>query len=217
METAFEEKMLITYASNAIEAEVDSICNKESIFVLSIMEHIEYTGIHSEDSGWVILPVTLTEKVINTIKDYTQKIALALKVVGLINIQFAISKGKVYLLEANPRASRTVPLVSKVCGLSMAKIATGLMIGKKLKDYNLNLKQIPHFGVKEAVFPFNMFPEVDPLLGPEMRSTGEVFRLTERFELALYKRGKDSETKTSLRRSSINKCSLKGQKGGAPK
>ena len=124
---------------------------------------------------------------IDTICDYTRKIAIAFKVVGLMNIQYAIANDVVYILEANPRASRTVPLVSKVCNVSMARLATQVMLGKKLGDLNLKKRVIPHFGVKEAVFPFNMFQEVDPLLGPEMRSTGEVLGLAESFGLAFYK------------------------------
>ena len=122
-----------------------------------------------------------------TIREYTTNIALRLKVVGLINIQYAIYKDKVYILEANPRASRTVPLVSKVCNIQMAKVATQLMMGKKISELGLKPKKIPHFGVKEAVFPFNMFPEVDPVLGPEMRSTGEVLGLADSFGLAFFK------------------------------
>jgi carbamoyl-phosphate synthase large subunit len=119
--------------------------------------------------------------------EYTRKIAIEFKVVGLMNIQYAICKDMVYILEANPRASRTVPLVSKVCSIPMARIATQIMLGKKFSDLNLGPRSIPHFGVKEAVFPFNMFPEVDPVLGPEMRSTGEVLGLADSFGLAFYK------------------------------
>ena len=121
------------------------------------------------------------------IYEYTRRIAIELRVVGLMNIQYAICNDKVYILEANPRASRTVPLVSKVCGLSMARIATQLMLGKKLSDLNLKSPQIPHYGVKESVFPFYFFPEVDPVLGPEMRSTGEVLGMADSFGLAFFK------------------------------
>ena len=124
---------------------------------------------------------------IDTICDYTRKIAVAFNVIGLMNIQYAIAGDVVYILEANPRASRTVPLVSKVCNISMANLATQIMLGKKLADLNLKTRAVPHFGVKEAVFPFNMFQEVDPLLGPEMRSTGEVLGLADSFGLAFYK------------------------------
>jgi len=151
------------------------------------MEHIELAGIHSGDSACVIPPVSLPKKHIDTICEYTRKIAVELNVVGLMNIQYAIANDVIYVLEANPRASRTVPLVSKVCALSMARAATQLMLGKKLSDLNLKHREIPYFGVKEAVFPFNMFPEVDPILGPEMRSTGEVLGLSDSFGLAFYK------------------------------
>jgi carbamoyl-phosphate synthase large subunit len=151
------------------------------------MEHIELAGIHSGDSACAIPPRTLSEKHIATVNEYTKRIAVELKVVGLMNIQYAIAGDIVYILEANPRASRTVPLVSKVTGVQMARIATQLMLGKKLKDMNLKHKKYPHVGVKEAVFPFNMFPEVDPTLGPEMRSTGEVLGIADSFGLAFFK------------------------------
>jgi carbamoyl-phosphate synthase large subunit len=127
------------------------------------------------------------KKHIDTIEEYTRRIANELKVTGVMNIQYAICKDIVYVLEANPRASRTVPLVSKVCNIPMASLATHLMMGKKIKDLNLQKRLIPHFGVKEAVFPFNMFPEVDPVLGPEMKSTGEVLGIAESFGLAFWK------------------------------
>jgi carbamoyl-phosphate synthase large subunit len=131
--------------------------------------------------------VTLPEKHIKTIEDYTLRISRELKVCGVMNIQYAICQDKVYVLEANPRASRTVPLVSKVCNVPMARIATQLMLGTKLKDLKLQRKKIPHVGVKEVVLPFNMFPEVDPVLGPEMRSTGEVLGMAPTFGLAYFK------------------------------
>jgi carbamoyl-phosphate synthase large subunit len=151
------------------------------------MEHIELAGIHSGDSACVIPPISIPAKHLDTIYEYTRRIAVELKVVGLMNIQYAIAHDTVYVLEANPRASRTVPLVSKVCNIPMARLATQVMLGKKLADLGLKPKAIPHFGVKEAVFPFNMFPEVDPLLGPEMRSTGEVLGMADSFGLAFYK------------------------------
>jgi carbamoyl-phosphate synthase large subunit len=175
------------FLENAIEAEADAIADGTDAFVPAIMEHIELAGIHSGDSSCVIPPVTIAEKHINTINEYTARIARELNVVGLMNMQYAIAKDTVYVLEANPRASRTVPLVSKVCNVSMARIATQVMLGKKLASLKLKQKQIPHYGVKEAVFPFNMFPEVDPVLGPEMRSTGEVLGMAESFGLAFYK------------------------------
>jgi carbamoyl-phosphate synthase large subunit len=144
-------------------------------------------GIQSGDSACVIPPISIPHRHLETIYEFTRKIAIEFKVVGLMNIQYAICKDMVYILEANPRASRTVPLVSKVCSIPMARIATQVMLGKKFSDLNLRPRSIPHFGVKEAVFPFNMFPEVDPVLGPEMRSTGEVLGLADSFGLAFYK------------------------------
>jgi len=175
------------YLENAIEAEADAIADGADAYVPAVMEHIEHAGVHSGDSACVIPPATLPQKHIDTICEYTRTIAREMKVVGLMNMQYAICNDKVYVLEANPRASRTVPLVSKVCGLSMARIATEIMLGKKLSDFELKDRKIPHFGVKEAVFPFPSFPEVDPVLGPEMRSTGEVLGIADSFGLAFYK------------------------------
>ncbi|MCX5856754.1 MAG: carbamoyl-phosphate synthase large subunit, partial [Deltaproteobacteria bacterium] len=175
------------FLENAIECEADAISDGIDAFVPAVMEHIEFAGIHSGDSACVIPPISISARHIDTICDYTRKIAVAFNVVGLMNIQYAIAGDVVYILEANPRASRTVPLVSKVCNISMANLATQIMLGKKLADLNLKTRAVPHFGVKEAVFPFNMFQEVDPLLGPEMRSTGEVLGLADSFGLAFYK------------------------------
>jgi carbamoyl-phosphate synthase large subunit len=175
------------FLENAIEAEADAIADGTDAFVPAVMEHIELAGVHSGDSACVIPPTTIPKKHLDTIREYTRRIATELHVVGLMNIQYAICKDKVYVLEANPRASRTVPLVSKVCGLSMARLATQVMLGKKLSDLNLKHKEIPHYGVKESVFPFYFYPEVDPVLGPEMRSTGEVLGMAESFGLAFYK------------------------------
>ena len=175
------------FLENAIEAEADAIADGSDAFVPAIMEHIELAGIHSGDSSCIIPPVSISEKHMKTIFDYTAKIARELNVVGLMNMQYAIAQDTVYVLEANPRASRTVPLVSKVCHVSMARIATQLMLGKKLSALKLKRLPIPHYGVKEAVFPFNMFPEVDPVLGPEMRSTGEVLGMADSFGMAFYK------------------------------
>jgi len=188
VEVTPERPILIDkFLENAIEAEADAIADGTDAFVPAVMEHIELAGIHSGDSACVIPPVSIPQKHIDTICEYTRKIAIDLNVVGLMNIQYAIANDIVYILEANPRASRTVPLVSKVCGISMARLATQVMLGKKLSELNLKHRKIPHFGVKEAVFPFNMFPEVDPLLGPEMRSTGEVLGLAASFGLAFFK------------------------------
>jgi carbamoyl-phosphate synthase large subunit len=205
MEVVYDEEMLKDYLNKAVEispdrpilidkfledameTEADAISDGEEVFIPSIMEHIEEAGIHSGDSACVLPPKTIPKKHIETIQEYTKKIAMELKVVGLMNIQYAIANDKVYVLEANPRASRTVPLVSKVTGVSMARIATEVMLGKKLKDMNLKQKKYNHIGVKEAVFPFNMFHEADPILGPEMRSTGEVLGIADSFGLAYYK------------------------------
>ena len=175
------------FLENALEAEADAIADGTDAFVPAVMEHIEYAGVHSGDSACVIPPVTISEKHLATIEAYTKKIAVELGVVGLMNMQYAIANDTVYVLEANPRASRTVPLVSKVCAIPMVRLATRIMLGKNLVDLGLKWKPIKHFGVKEAVFPFNMFPEVDPVLGPEMRSTGEVLGMADSFGLAFYK------------------------------
>jgi len=175
------------FLENAIEVEADAIADGSDAFVPAVMEHIELAGIHSGDSACVIPPISIPARHIETIHEYTKKIAVELGVVGLMNIQYAIAGDIVYILEANPRASRTVPLVSKVCNISMVRIATQIMLGKKIADFDLKPRSIPHYGVKEAVFPFNMFPEVDPLLGPEMRSTGEVLGMANSFGMAYFK------------------------------
>lgn len=206
MQIVYDERMLRDYAENAVEispeypmlidkfleqaveVEVDAVSDGEDILVPSIMEHIELAGIHSGDSACVIPPRNISKEHIGIIKDYTRKLAKALKVVGLMNVQYAIAGGKVYILEANPRASRTVPLVSKVMNVSMANIATMVLMGKKLKDMKIvEDKKIGHFGVKEAVFPFNSYHGTDPVLGPEMRSTGEVLGIADSFGKAFYK------------------------------
>ncbi|MGQ9650055.1 MAG: carbamoyl-phosphate synthase large subunit [Phycisphaerae bacterium] len=205
MEIVFDEEMLKQYVAaavdvtperpilidrfleNAIETEADAIADGTETFVPAVMEHIELAGIHSGDSACVIPPVSIPAKHLDTIYEYTQRIARELNVVGLMNMQYAIANDVVYVLEANPRASRTVPLVSKVCNIQMARIATQLMMGRKLAELKLTPGQIRHYGVKEAVFPFPMFPEVDPVLGPEMRSTGEVLGLADSFGMAFYK------------------------------
>ena len=175
------------FLDNAIEAEADAIADGTDAFVPAVMEHIELAGIHSGDSACVIPPIGIPPKHIETIGEYTRKIAVELNVVGLMNVQYAIFENTVYVLEANPRASRTVPIVSKICGLSMARLATQVMLGKKLSQLELAQTRIPYYGVKEAVFPFNMFHEVDPLLGPEMRSTGEVLGISHSYGRAFFK------------------------------
>jgi carbamoyl-phosphate synthase large subunit len=205
MEVVFDEKMLHEYIQkavdvsperpilidkfleDAIEAEADAISDGTDAFVPAVMEHIEMAGVHSGDSACVIPPVNIPQEHLATINDYTKRIAVAMGVVGLMNIQYAIYRDKVYILEANPRASRTVPLVSKVCNIPMTRLAVRVMLGEKLTDMGLTQREVPHFGVKEAVFPFNMFPEVDPLLGPEMRSTGEVLGMADNFGRAFFK------------------------------
>ncbi|MFH1847499.1 MAG: carbamoyl-phosphate synthase large subunit [Candidatus Omnitrophota bacterium] len=184
-----EHPMLIdSFLENAVEAEVDAVSDGEDTFVAAIMEHIELAGVHSGDSACVLPSRTIKKEHLDTIEKYTQAIAKELKVVGLMNIQYAICDDKVYILEANPRASRTVPLVSKIIGIPIARIATMLVLGRKIKDFSgLKKQDIPYVGVKEAVFPFNMFPEVDPLLGPEMRATGEVMGIADTFGSAFYK------------------------------
>jgi carbamoyl-phosphate synthase large subunit len=205
MEVVYDEEMLRRYVTaavdvtperpilidrfldNAIEAEADALADGTDAFVPAVMEHIELAGIHSGDSACAIPPVSLPEEHVKTIQDYTLRIGRELGVIGVMNIQYAIAQNKVYVLEANPRASRTVPLVSKICNVAMARLATQLMLGTKIKDLKLTHKSIPHVGVKEAVLPFVMFPEVDPILGPEMRSTGEVLGLAPSFGLAYCK------------------------------
>ena len=209
MEIVYDEGMLLQYVKaavditperpilidkfleNAIEAEADAIADGTDAFVPAVMEHIEFAGIHSGDSACVIPPINIAPAHLQTIYEYTTKIAGKMKVIGLMNMQYAIADNRVYVLEANPRASRTVPLVSKVCNISMARIATEIIMsnvtGKKSLIQELKPKKITHFGVKEAVFPFNMFQEVDPLLGPEMRSTGEVLGMANSFGLAFFK------------------------------
>jgi carbamoyl-phosphate synthase large subunit len=179
--------LLDKFLEDAIETEADAISDGADAFVPAIMQHIEYAGIHSGDSACVIPPVIIPKEHKKTIYDYTKRIALELRVVGLLNIQYAIYEDTVYILEANPRASRTVPLVSKVCDIQMAKIATEILLGHKLSEFSLKNKPVKHYGVKEAVFPFNMFPAIDPLLGPEMRSTGEVLGLADSYGMAFFK------------------------------
>ena len=189
LEVSPEKPILIDkFLEDAVEIEVDALCDGEEVVIGGIMEHIEEAGIHSGDSACVLPPISISKETIDTIVDYTKKLALALKVVGLINIQYAVKGNKVYILEANPRASRTVPFVSKATGLPLAKIAAKLMMGKKLRELGikerLNLK---HVAVKEVVFPFIKLPGVDPVLGPEMKSTGEVMGIDYNFGIAYYK------------------------------
>ena len=187
------------FLNHATECEADAISDGEHCFVPAVMEHIELAGVHSGDSACILPAKNLTPEQINTIKEYTKKIAVEMNVCGLMNMQYAIEDGTVYVLEANPRASRTVPLVSKVCSINMVKIATEIMTapitGKPSPVPKLHDRKINHYGVKEAVFPFNMFREVDPVLGPEMRSTGEVLGLSESFGEAYYKAQEATQTR----------------------
>ncbi|MCM1400288.1 MAG: carbamoyl-phosphate synthase large subunit [Clostridium sp.] len=179
------------FLNHALECEADAISDGTHAFVPAVMEHIELAGVHSGDSACIIPSVHITEENVKTIKEYTRKIAEEMHVKGLMNMQYAIENGKVYVLEANPRASRTVPLVSKVCNVRMVPIATDIITseitGRPSPVPELKEQDIPYYGVKEAVFPFNMFPEVDPILGPEMRSTGEVLGLSTYYGEAFYK------------------------------
>lgn len=179
------------FLHNALECEADAIADGTDAFVPAVMEHIELAGIHSGDSACILPSRQISPENLATIKEYTRRIAVEMKVVGLMNMQYAIEDGKVYVLEANPRASRTVPLVSKVCNIRMVPLATdiitGSLTGRPSPVPGLKESTIPYYGVKEAVFPFNMFPEVDPLLGPEMRSTGEVLGLAETVGEAYFK------------------------------
>ena len=187
------------FLNHATECEADAISDGEHCFVPAVMEHIELAGVHSGDSSCILPSKNLTDKQVETIKDYTRKIAVEMNVCGLMNMQYAIEGDTVYVLEANPRASRTVPLVSKVCSINMVRLATEIMTapftGRKSPVPELRDKIIPHYGVKEAVFPFNMFQEVDPVLGPEMRSTGEVLGLSSSFGEAYYKAQEATQTR----------------------
>ena len=171
------------FLENAIEVDVDALCDGHDVVIGGIMEHIEEAGVHSGDSSCVLPAQTIPPNTLETIVDYTARLAKALNVVGLMNVQFAIHRGKVYVIEVNPRASRTVPYVSKATGVPMAKIAVNLMMGRKLAEFGLPEGVLPahEICVKSPVFPFNKFTGVDPLLGPEMRSTGEVMGIGSSF------------------------------------
>src|SRR6202008_4914835 len=193
MEVVFDEEDLRSYMASAvqvsndspvlldrfldvaIEVDVDAVCDGEDVLIGGIMEHIEQAGVHSGDSGCSLPPASLTREMQAELREQTRKLARALNVVGLMNVQYAIQAGVIYVLEVNPRASRTVPFVSKATGLPLAKIAARVMTGRKLEEVDATAERVPGFySVKEAVFPFIKFPEADPILGPEMKSTGEV-------------------------------------------
>lgn len=190
------------FLRHAMECEADAISDGTHAYVPAVMEHIELAGVHSGDSACIIPSANISEENLKTIKEYTKKIAEEMHVRGLMNMQYAIEDGKVYVLEANPRASRTVPLVSKVCNISMVPLATQIITseftGAPSPLGELKEREIPHYGVKEAVFPFNMFPEIDPLLGPEMRSTGEVLGLAKTVGEAFYKAQEATKSKLPL-------------------
>jgi carbamoyl-phosphate synthase large subunit len=206
MVIVYDESSLVEYIKNAVhlspehpilidkflddatEVDVDAICDGKDVFVGAVMEHIEQAGIHSGDSACIIPPLTLKGKIYDDIIDATKKLALELNVVGLLNIQFAVKDKDLYVIEVNPRASRTVPFVSKTTGIPLAKIAVKIMLGKKLKDLNLlEMKKFPYISVKEAVLPFSKFPGVDTILSPEMKSTGEVMGISMHFGESYYK------------------------------
>ena len=188
-EISQEHPVLIDkFLEEAREIDVDAICDGKDVYIAGIMQHIEEAGIHSGDSTSILPPISINKKNLKQIKDYTKKLALGLKVIGLINIQFAIKDNIVYVLEANPRASRTVPFVSKTTGIPVITIAAKVIAGKKLKDFKLrSFEDIKYIGVKESIFPFQKFPKVKMFLGPEMRSTGEVMGIAETFGEALAK------------------------------
>ena len=190
------------FLNHAMECEADAISDGTHAFVPAVMEHIELAGVHSGDSACIIPSAHISPENVETIKEYTRKIAEEMHVRGLMNMQYAIEKGKVYVLEANPRASRTVPLVSKVCNIRMVPLATEIitsdLTGRPSPVPQLKEQVIPNYGVKEAVFPFNMFQEVDPILGPEMRSTGEVLGLSPSYGEAFYKAQEATQSKLPL-------------------
>ena len=183
------------YLADAVEVDVDCLCDGKDVFIAGIMEHIEEAGIHSGDSACSLPPRSLSPETLKLLEEQTAKMALALEVGGLMNVQYALKDGEIYVLEVNPRASRTVPFVAKVIGEPIAKIASRIMAGEKLASFGLKHGELPHVGVKEAVFPFARFPGVDTVLGPEMRSTGEVIGLDRSFEVAFAKSQLGSGTK----------------------
>ncbi len=195
IEYSQERPVLIDhFLEDAIECDVDALCDGDNVVIAGIMQHIEEAGIHSGDSSCVLPAVDLSEDVLQTIREYTRKLAFALNVRGLVNIQFAIQRGTVYVIEVNPRASRTVPYVSKATGIPLAKVASRIMVGRKLKDMlpeqvasGRDLETGSHYYVKSPVFPWGKFPGVDTVLGPEMKSTGEVMGVADNFGEAFAK------------------------------
>ncbi len=213
IEVSSSKPLLIDrFLNNALECEADALCDGKEAFVPAVMEHIELAGVHSGDSACVIPPVRLTEKQQETIKSYMEKIAVELGVIGLINVQFAVENNVIYVLEANPRASRTVPIVSKVSGIPMAKIATLLMEGRSLASFNLKKPAFDFYAVKQAVLPFNKFPNTDPVLGPEMKSTGEVMGIADTFDYAYYKAEESAGLYMPLKGTVLLSCDKKDDK-----
>ncbi|MEM2318050.1 MAG: carbamoyl-phosphate synthase large subunit [Candidatus Bathyarchaeia archaeon] len=200
IEVSPEHPVLIDkFLEDAIETEIDAVCDGENVYIGGVMEHIQEAGVHSGDAACVLPPFSLSEQVVQTMIDYTRKLAKELGVVGLINVQFAVKNGTVYVLEANPRASRTVPFVSKATGVPMAKIAAKVMVGRKLRELGVaETPRVNHVAVKEAVFPFAKLPGVDVVLGPEMRSTGEVMGMDCDLGMAYYKAELAAETKLPI-------------------
>lgn len=196
IEVSSEHPVLIDkFLEDAIETEIDAVCDGETVYIGGVMEHIQEAGVHSGDAACVLPPFSLSREVVQTMIDYTRKLAKELDVVGLINVQFAVKNGTVYVLEANPRASRTVPFVSKATGVPLAKIAAKVMVGKKLRELGVpESVKINHIAVKEAVFPFAKLSGVDVVLGPEMKSTGEVMGIDCDFGMAYYKAEAAAET-----------------------
>ncbi|MBY0423096.1 MAG: carbamoyl-phosphate synthase large subunit, partial [Parvularculaceae bacterium] len=176
--------LLDQYLQNAAEVDVDAICDGSEVYIAGVMEHIEEAGVHSGDSACSLPPYTLSDALIRALEEQTRKMALEIGVVGLLNVQYAIKDGDIYVLEVNPRASRTAPFVAKTTGVAIAKIGAKVMAGAKLKDLGLKPVALKHMAVKEVVFPFSRFPGVDTVLGPEMRSTGEVMGLDRDFDKA---------------------------------
>ena len=205
------------FLNNALECEADAISDGTHAFVPAVMEHIELAGVHSGDSACILPSVHISEDNVKTIKEYTRKIAEEMGVKGLMNMQYAIENDKVYVLEANPRASRTVPLVSKVCNIRMVPLATEIitseLTGNPSPVPSLKEQVIPNCGVKEAVFPFNMFQEVDPVLGPEMRSTGEVLGLSASYGEAFFKAQEATQSKLPLEGTVLISVNRKDKEG----
>src|SRR5205814_10674897 len=179
--------LIDSYLTDAVEVDVDCLSDGKDSYIAGIMEHIEEAGIHSGDSACSLPPHNLSAEAIAELSRQTRALALALKVGGLMNVQYAIKDGDIYVLEVNPRASRTVPFVAKVIGVPVAKIAARIMAGETLASFALKPAAFDHIGVKEAVFPFARFPGVDTVLGPEMKSTGEVMGIDRNFAIAFAK------------------------------